>query len=481
MALNTSNSTPLDFTTFHNVIDGKLVGTAKTRHTISPSTLEENPPLPLSTSEDVHKAVAAAQKAAKQWAEVPWEERKKALESFIEAFESHSEDFAQMLNKEQGKPLLWARHEVATGLAFLKGFCGLSLPEEVLEDTPERKITTHYTPLGVVVGIVPWNYPVFLACGKIGTALLTGNAFILKPSPFAPYSCLKLVELGTRFFPPGVFQALSGDNDLGPHFTAHPDVDMISFTGSGPVGKLIAKSCSATLKRFTLELGGNDPAIVCADVDPVITATKVALFAFCNSGQICMAIKRVYVHESIYDEFLAALVKHVGTLQVGTDETSFLGPVANEESFNRLKALLGDVEKAGLKIAVGGTQPLAEKKGFYLPATVIDNPPDDSAIVEQEQFGPVLPLLKWSDESDVIQRANNTEVGLGSSVWTRNDEQATRIRKQLKSGNVWINTHAEIVPNVPFGGHKQSGFGVEWGVEGMKSYCNLQAVYTRPH
>lgn len=303
---------------------------------------------------------------------------------------------------------MWARHELATGLTFLKGACGLSLPKEVLEDTPERKISTQYTPLGVVVGIVPWNYPVFLACGKIGPALLTGNAFILKPSPFAPYCCMKLVELGMRFFPPGVFQALSGDDGLGPHFTAHPDVDMISFTGrdltksrdrlnfastkteitgSGPVGKAIVKSSSATLKRVTLELGGNDPAIVCADVDPVATATKVALFAFCNSGQICMAIKRVYVHEEVYDEFLAALVRHVESLQVGVDETSFLGPVANEDSFNRLKALLGDVEKAGLKIATGGTQPLADKKGFYLPATVIDNPPDDSAIVEQEQFG----------------------------------------------------------------------------------------------
>ncbi|KAL1850368.1 hypothetical protein Daus18300_012963 [Diaporthe australafricana] len=481
MASNSSNSTPLDFTTFHNVIDGKSVGTAKTRHTISPHTLEQNAPLPLSTAEDVDKAVAVAQKAAKQWAEVPWHERKKALEAFTEALESQSEDFVKMLNQEQGKPLLWARHEVATGLAFLKGTCGLSLPEEVLENTPERKITTRYMPLGVVAGIVPWNYPVFLACGKIGPALLTGNAFILKPSPVAPYACMKLVELGARFFPPGVFQALSGDDDLGPLFTAHPDVDMISFTGSAPVGKAIAKACSDTLKRVTLELGGNDPAIICADVDPVATASKVGLFAFCNSGQICMAIKRVYVHESVYDDFLDALVKHVGYLPVGVDETSFLGPVGNEESFNRIKTLIGDAEKAGHKIAAGGTEPLADKKGFFLPATIVDNPPDDSAIVQQEQFGPVIPLLKWSDESDVIQRANKTETGLGSSVWTRNDEQAKRMGKQLKAGNVWINTHAEIVPNVPFGGHKQSGVGVEWGVEGMKSYCNLQATFTRPH
>lgn len=143
---------------------------------------------------------------------------------------------------------MWARHEVATGLAFLKGFCGLALPEEVLEDTPERKITTHYTPLGVVVGIVPWNYPVFLACGKIGTALLTGNAFILKPSPFAPYCCMKLVELGARFFPPGVFQALSGDNDLGPHFTAHPDVDMISFTGIVPTKKAAGRTARVLIR-----------------------------------------------------------------------------------------------------------------------------------------------------------------------------------------------------------------------------------------
>ncbi|KAI1404453.1 aldehyde dehydrogenase [Hypoxylon fuscum] len=479
MTLNSSSGGPLDFTTFYNVIDGRFDNPKATRHTINPSSLENNPEVPLSTPTDVHAAVQAAQRAAKLWAEVPWSERKKALESFAVALESYTEDFAQMLIKEQGKPPFWARNEIATGVQFLRGFCELSLPTEIIEDTQERSVTTHYTPLGVTVGIVPWNFPIFLACGKIGPALLTGNAFILKASPFTPYCSLKLAELGLRFFPPGVFQALSGDDHLGPWLIEHPDINMISFTGSVPNGKKVIRACSETLKRVTLELGGNDPAIVCANVDPVTVASKIALFAFCNSGQMCMSIKRVYVHESVYDQVLDTVVQYVKALELGVDEKSFVGPISNNNHFEYVKGLLANIEKNQLTIATGGTKLLADGKGFLLPPTIINNPPDNSQIVSQEQFGPVLPLLKWSEESDVIQRANSTDTGLGASVWTRDDAQAARIAKQLQAGNVWINTHAEIQANTPFGGCKQSGNGVEWGVEGLKAYCSHQSVYTR--
>ncbi|KAI0535848.1 aldehyde dehydrogenase [Xylaria digitata] len=478
--MSSSISAPLDFTTFYNVIDGKLEKGEKTRHIVNPATLDANPEVPISTPEDVNRAVAAAQKASKHWAQVPWSERKKCLESYTAALKSHADDFIRLLVDEQGKPPFWAKNEFEAAILFLKGICSLSLPTETIEDTKERKIVTHYVPIGVAVGIAPWNYPIMMGTAKMAPALLTGNAFILKPSPFTPYCSLKLAELGMHFFPPGVFQVLSGEDDLGPLLTTHPGVGMVSFTGSASTGKKVMKQCSETLKRVTLELSGNDPAIICADVDPVAVASKIALFAFCNAGQICMALKRVYVHDSVYSQVLSAVIEAAKSLKVGTDADSFLGPVANEAQFERLKGLYADIETSGLKIAVGGTKPLVDKKGYFFPATVVDNPPDNATIVEQEQFGPVLPLLKWSDESDVINRANNADTGLGASVWTRDNAQAIRIANQLEAGNVWINTHAEIAPSTPFGGHKQSGLGVEWGVEGLKAYCNLRAVYTRP-
>ncbi|KAI1120061.1 aldehyde dehydrogenase [Nemania abortiva] len=478
--MSSLTSAPLDFTTFYNVIDGKLREGEKTRHTLNPATLEANPNVPFSTSEDVDEAVKAAQKASKHWAQVPWSERKKALEDFTAALEAHADDFIRMLVNEQGKPPFWAKNEFEIAMSFLKGFCDLSLPVETIEDTKERKVVTHYIPIGVTVGITPWNYPVYLGCAKLGPALLTGNAFILKPSPYTPYCSLKLAELGTRFFPPGVLQALSGEDDLGTFLTSHPGVNMVSFTGSAPTGKKVMRQCSETLKRVTLELSGNDPAIVCADVDPVVVASKLTLYAFCNAGQICMSMKRIYVHDSVYDAVLSAMIDQIKSLKIGSDVDSFLGPVANKAQFQRLEGLYAGIETEGLKVAVGGTKPLPDMKGYFFPATLVDNPPDGATIVKEEQFGPVLPLLKWSDESDVIYRANNTESGLGASVWTRDDAQAIRIANQLEAGNVWINTHAETMPNTPFGGHKQSGIGIEWGVEGLKAYCNLRAIYTKP-
>ncbi|KAH8649301.1 aldehyde dehydrogenase [Xylariales sp. PMI_506] len=443
MAFGKSDEYKLNFTTFHNVINGELKATTQTHHTLNPSTLEHNPEAPLSIADDVEKAVKAAKNAAKLWVQEPWDVRKKALEGFIEALESLSEDFAQMLVWEQGKPPLWARHEVATAISFLRGFCALSLKEE----------------------LVP--------------ALLTGNVFILKPSPFTPYSSLKLAELGMRFFPPGVFQALSGDDILGPILTAHPRIDMVSFTGSSSTGKQVMKACSEMLTRVTLELGGNDAAIICAHVDPAVAAAKVGTLSFVNSGQMCMVIKRAYVHEAIYDEFLAAMVEHVKSWKLGVDEVSFIGPLVKKIHFQRINNMIADIKETGLKIASEAVEASNENKGFYVPCTIIDNPPDSATIVQLEQFGPILPVLKWCEEDDVVHRINDSETGLGASIWTRNDAQALRLQKQLDTGNVWINTHAEIVQHTPFGGHKQSGLGVEWDVDGLKAYRNTKALYTR--
>ncbi|KAH7459281.1 hypothetical protein FOMA001_g20108 [Fusarium oxysporum f. sp. matthiolae] len=424
----------LDFTEFYNVVDGKLESTEETRHSLNPSTLEKNPPVPVSTRKDVDRAVQAAEVAAESWATVPYKERQKAVARFADGLETLKGIFAPMLTREQGKPLQVAHRELDVSIQFLRGYSLLPELDEVVEDKPGRRIITRYTPLGVAVGIVPWN-------------------------------C--------------VLQALSGNDDLGPWLAAHPGIDKVSFTGSTATGKRVMQSCAATLKRVTLELGGNDPAIVCSDVDVKTIAPKLALSALLNSGQICIAIKRIYIHESIYDELLKELVAEVNKLHVadGMENGAVLGPVQNQLQFDRVKELLADIESQKLNLATGSTGASTLSQGYFIIPTVVDNPPDDSRIVVEEPFGPVFPVLKWKDEEEVLRRANDSPMGLGASIWTRNIEQGEKMAKKLKAGTVWINTHLELQPNIPFGGHKQSGVGAEHGVEGIRSYCNTQAVF----
>jgi acyl-CoA reductase-like NAD-dependent aldehyde dehydrogenase len=267
------------------------------------------------------------------------------------------------------------------------------LPEEVIEDSNERKVSTRYRPLGVGVGIIPWNYPIQpMATGKIGPALLTGNVLILKPSPFTPYCGLKLAELGTHFFPPGVLQALAGDDKLGPWLTEHPDVDKVSFTGSVSTGKQVIRSCSANLKRFTLELGGNDAAVICADVDPAAIAPFIAGVALANAGQICCTIKRIYIHESVYRPMLSSLVAVVQHMKAGDGfETGpYFGPITTQPQYEKVKGLLAEIAESRLEMAIGSTElpaQSAERHGYFIEPAIVDNPPKDSRIVTEEQFG----------------------------------------------------------------------------------------------
>ncbi|CAI0652011.1 unnamed protein product [Colletotrichum noveboracense] len=474
-----NGTSKLDFTKFYNVINGKLETTPKTRHGLNPSTLEPLAEVPLSTAEDVDRAVQAARAAQEAWAETPYEERKKAVAKLGDLMEENLNEFAVMLSKEQGKPIGFAQFEISEAIKHFKGVPTLPFPEEVVSDDPDRRVITRYVPLGVAVGIVPWNFPILLAVGKICPALITGNAFILKPSPFTPYCDLKIVELAQQVFPPGVFQALSGDDNLGPWLTSHPGVDKVSFTGSTATGKRVMESCAKTLKRVTLELGGNDAAIVLPDVDIKAVAPKIVTLALYNSGQVCIAIKRIYIHESIYDELLTEMANVVNSFPVGDgqQEGTMLGPVQNQMQFERVKDLLKDIEEQKHKLAAGSTAPASNGKGYFITPTMVDNPPDNSRIVVEEPFGPVFPVLKWSNEKEVIQRANNTDMGLGASVWSKDLENAQAIAKKLKAGNVWINTHLELQYDAPFGGHKQSGVGYEYGAGGLKAYCNAQSMF----
>jgi len=276
-----------------------------------------------------------------------------------------------------------------------------------------------------------------------------------------------------------VLQALSGDDNLGIWLTAHPIPAKISFTGSTATGKKVMESASKTLKRVTLELGGKDPAIICDDIDIDDVASKIATFAFLNSGQICFAIKRILVHEKIIDEFRNALVKHTKLLKVGegNEEGVFLGPIQNSMQFEKVKGFFADIEKEGMTVAVGGKNPGG--KGYFITPTIIDRPAEDSRLVLEEPFGPIVPLLSFSNDEEAINKANNMFYGLGASVWSKDIKRANNIAQQIEAGTVWVNCHFEMYPNVPFGGHKQSGIGVEQGLAGLKSYCNSQTLYLR--
>jgi acyl-CoA reductase-like NAD-dependent aldehyde dehydrogenase len=386
----------LDFTTFHNSIDGKLTSTKETRHNINPATKKANAEVPVCTPEDVDTAVAAARKAFTSWSKVPYEQRQKAVRDYADALASYREEFSNLLVSEQGKPLHLAQGEVDSGSAWLNGLAKYKVEDEHVEEDSDREIIVRYTPLGVCVGIVPWNFPVQLCLGKIAPAVLTGCTIIIKPSPFTPYCDLKLGELAQQFFPPGVVQVISGDDNLGPWLTAHPGVDKISFTGSTFTGKKVMESASKTLKRVTLELGGNDPAIVCADVDIETTAAKIATLSFLNSGQICLALKRIYVHESIYDKFLEAAVAFTKTLKQGEghEEGVFLGPIQNKMQFDRVSTFFDDIEKSGQKVAVGGS--VDGSKGYFVQPTIIDQPKDDSKLVVEEPFGMLSPICSYA-------------------------------------------------------------------------------------
>ncbi|KAK7911835.1 Aldehyde/histidinol dehydrogenase [Apiospora marii] len=455
--------------TFRNVIDNELTSTAETRRAVDPSTGQPLAEVPVSTQADVDRAVAAAQAAFVGWRERSTDDRAGYLLQFADAIEANQAGLGPLLGKETGKPPQGQAIELFHLGSLIRQMVPLRLEEELVEENEERKVVRRYLPLGVGVGIVAWNFPMGLAVVKLAAALLVGNTFILKPSPYSPYTALKLGEIGARIFPPGCSAAA---RTWAPMFTSHPGVAKISFTGSVATGKKVMAACGAHLKRVTLELGGNDAAIICPDVDLATTVPKIAFLSYVNSGQICLAVKRVYVHESIYDAFLAAFVEAVKTFKVGpaTDAEAALGPVQNSMQYGKLQALYGEVAQQGLKVAYKADLPpaLDGKGGFYLPSTVVDNPPEDSRLVAEEQFGPIVPLLKWSDEEDVIRRANATLMGLGGSVWSADTARAERMTRQLEAGTVWVNSHFEITPNVAFGGFKESGVGVEQGLDGLK-------------
>lgn len=461
---------------FKMLIGGELVSGSATFDVVNPATEQVIARAPDASKEDLDRAVAAARTAFPGWAATPIEMRKAKLNELAGAVFAAAEPLKKLLTSEQGKPLGDAEFEIMGSAMWLQGAAMLDLPVTVNEDTAERYSETRHVPVGVVGAIAPWNFPMVLAMFKLGPALLAGNTVVLKPSPFTPLTTLKFGEIAASILPPGVLNVVSGGDQLGPWMTSHPGFDKISFTGSTQTGRRVMASAAATLKRVTLELGGNDPAIVMPDADVAKVAEKLFWAAFLNNGQICVATKRLYVHKDVYEPLKEALVAYAKTVKVGdgAEPGTQIGPINNRLQYQRVLGLIQDAKDKGYTFLIGGEK--SDAPGYFVPITIIDNPPEDSRIVQEEQFGPVLPLIKFDDLDDVVARANGTEYGLGASVWGTDEDAAYALAGRIASGTVWVNETQHLSPLAAFGGMKQSGVGVEGGVEGLLEYTNAQTL-----
>jgi acyl-CoA reductase-like NAD-dependent aldehyde dehydrogenase len=462
------------------IIDGSKVETARHEDVRNPSNDQVVGSMPLAGREHVEAAMEAAARSFKTWAMTPDAERAAALRAIADRIEANSEELARLLTLEQGKPLngLGSRFEIGGAVAWTRATAELTLPVEIIQDGPEGRVELHRKPIGVVAAITPWNWPVMIACWHIMPAIRAGNTVVIKPSPLTPLSTIRLVELINEVTPSGVVNVLTGKNEIGSLMTAHPGVGKVTFTGSIATGRKVMESSAATLKRLTLELGGNDAGIVLPDADPKAIAEGLFWGAFINGGQTCAAMKRLYVHDSIYDGVCDALVAYAKAIPMGDglEESSILGPVQNRRQYNIVATAVEEAKSKGGRVLLGG-DPRKGPGNFY-PITLVADVDHGCRLVDDEQFGPALPIIRYHDVEEAIAKANDSPMGLGGSVWSADIGKARSVAALLECGSVWVNKHGAIQPNAPFGGVKQSGVGVEFGVEGLKEFTTIQTLFS---
>ncbi len=466
--------------TIHSAtIDGRPMIGERSFSVRNPATGSEAGRAPNMGPSELNAAVAAAKAAFPAWSAKSDQELQASCAAVTARIESHAEELARLITLEQGKPLngLGSRWEMGGTVAWAGYTTALSLPPKILQDNAEGRVELHRKPLGVVGSITPWNFPVMIAIWHVMPALRTGNTVVIKPSPLTPLATLRLVEVMNEVLPPGVLNVVTGDDgefNIGAAMSAHPDISKIVFTGSCATGQKVMRSAAETMKRLTLELGGNDAGIVLPDADPQAIAEGLFWGAFINNGQTCAAMKRLYVHESIHDAVCDALVAYARNIPVGDgmEEGSVLGPVQNRMQFEKLSRLVSDAKKRG-RVLLGGEP----GDGLFFPPTIVAGLKNGDPLVDEEQFGPALPIIKYSSVEEAIALANDSQNGLGGSVWSSDVSAARAVAGRMQCGSVWINKHGAIQPNAPFGGIKASGFGVEFAEEGLQEYTNIQVVF----
>ncbi len=457
-------------------IDGRAQDGASRFEVIDPATAQPFATAPEASLAQLDEAVAAARRAQPAWAARPWAERREKLLTLAALLQQDLESLAWLITLEQGKPLPRARDEVARAAMQLQRLVALDVPVETLRQDAQGRVELHHRPLGVVGAITPWNMPLVLCVPKIVHALLTGNTIVVKPSPYTPLSACRFAQRAQALLPAGVLNMVSGGNDLGRALAEHPDINKISFTGSAATGRKVMVSSAGTLKRLTLELGGNDAAIVLADADPEAIAHQLFNAAFANSGQICMAIKRLYVHERLHSAACEALARQAKAAVVGGgfEPGVVLGPVQNAAQYRIVLGILDDARERGAHFHSGGHA--LEREGYFIAPTVVSGIAEDSRLVAEEPFGPVLPVLSFSDVDEAVQRANAGPYGLTGSVWGRDAAAAARVAARLEVGTASVNQHLWLDAQIPFGGAKQSGLGSEYAAQGLKHYMQAHVV-----
>lgn len=469
--------------TYSMIINGKPVNAAATINVINPATEEVFAMVAAGDTSHVDAAVAAARAAFPAWSSTSDAERQRLIHGLAGLLEANMPELMELITLESGKPMgglngVGSGMEVGGSIAWTQCTASLSLPVEVIQDTAEARIEVHRKPLGVVGSITPWNWPLMIAIWHVMPALRVGNTVIIKPSVNTPVATLRFVELANTILPPGVLNIVTGTSSsgIGAAIARHPDINKIVFTGSTPAGKEIMVNGAGNLKRLTLELGGNDAGIVLPDVDIKEVAPKLFGVGFHNNGQTCACLKRLYVHESIYAELCAELVNIARQTVVGNgmNPGTQLGPVQNQSQLKFVKTLVEDAREQRARILCGGKE--IPGPGYFFEPTLVADVSNGIRLVDEEQFGPVLPIIKYRDIDEAIRLANDNPNGLGGSIWSRDTAKAAKLAQRLECGTAWVNEHGAIQPDAPFGGVKQSGLGVEFGHYGLEEYTSIQTV-----
>ncbi len=459
-------------------IGGKAVTTARTFDVLNPADETVVAACPEGTPALVDEAVSSARRALSSWAALPDSERVSKLRAIADVIEKHHAELSELVTREQGKTQSGpgANLEVGGAAAWTRATASLSIAEETIQDDKSGKIVLRRKPVGVVASITPWNWPLMIAVWHVMPAIRVGCTVVIKPSPFTPLSTLRLVDLMNQVLPPGVINSVTGGVEVGNHLTNHPGIDKIVFTGSIATGKKVMGSAAQHLKRVTLELGGNDAGIILpgTNIEPLLE--KLFWGCFINAGQTCAALKRLYVHQDQYDEIVKKFSEYVAKIPVGNglDPQNLIGPVSNKMQLDKVAAYVDDARARGATIVTGGVRP--KSPGFFYPLTVIANAADDMRVVKEEQFGPVIPIVKYKTVDEAIGRANALDVGLGGSVWGNDPQEAARLANRLECGTAWVNQHGTLHPMAPFGGVKCSGIGVEFNIDGLKEYTTVQVI-----
>jgi len=450
---------------------GRAIPDAATRETIGYA--------PVHTVADLDAAIAAARRAQPAWNALGHAERSRILNAIADDLEANAEELARQQLREQGKPLDGpnARFEVGACAVWTRSAADTPLEPEVVFEAGDSRAEVHYDALGVVGAIGPWNWPMMISVWQIAPSLRMGNTVVVKPSEFTPLSVLALAEVYNRHLPDGVLTVVSGDREVGAAIAGHPGIDKIMFTGSTATGRRIVESSAGNLARLTLELGGNDAGIVLPGTDPAAIAENLFWGCFINTGQTCAALKRLYVHDSVYDEVVDTLARMAQAMPMGRglNEGNVLGPLQNEKQFDIVRDLVDDARERGARVVVGG-EPAPELGPLFYRTTVVADIEDGARLVDEEQFGPAIPVIRYSDVDDAIRRANASTQGLGASVWSADVDAAVEVAQRLQAGTVWINQHGALNPVVPFGGTKASGYGQEFGVAGLKAVAAPKVI-----